>query len=341
MTNDFPLTFHEHYPLASHNSLGFEVSAQLAAYITHEEALPLYLEHPRCIGLPYFILGGGSNIVLTQDFPGLLLKIAIPGKRLLSASEEAWLIEVNAGENWHTLVQWTLKQGWPGLENLALIPGSVGAAPIQNIGAYGSDIAQYCDSVRAYDTHQKKMIELTASACCFAYRDSIFKQTPGRYIITQIRLRLPRNWQPQLHYAELAHALSAIPHPNATQIFDAVVDIRSRKLPDPKILGNVGSFFKNPLIHTALATELKKKYPQLPIYPQSDSKTKLPAAWLIEQCGLKGLRKGPVGVYEKQALVLVHFGGGHGKQLLNLAHEIQAAVYAQFQVTLEAEPIFV
>lgn len=332
---------HQNYPLGIHNSLGFSVAAKFATTITSEDDLrPLFADQT-WQGCPYLTLGGGSNIVFTQDFPGLVMHIAIRGKRLLKENTDTWIIEAGAGEIWHDFVSWTLQQDWPGLENLALIPGSVGGAPIQNIGAYGVEMAQYCHSVRAYDVHHKKWVELDTKYCQFNYRDSIFKKNPQRYIITHVRFCLPRHWQAKLGYAELAQALAHINHPTPQQLFDAVVALRSKKLPDPKILGNVGSFFKNPIISAAQIKNLSAQFPALPNYPQADGQYKLAAGWLIEQCGFKGCKRDTVGVYEKQALVLVHFGNGNGQQLLKLAQEIQTSVRARFGVTLEIEPTII
>lgn len=329
---------HQNDPLGIHNSLGFSVAAKFAATITAEEDCCTLFADPSWQDCPYLTLGGGSNIVFTKDFPGLVVQMAIRGKRLLTENIDAWIIEAGAGENWHDFVFWTLQQGWPGLENLALIPGSVGGAPIQNIGAYGIEMAQYCHSVRAYDSHHKKFVELDAKDCQFDYRDSIFKKNPQRYIITHVRFCLPRHWQAKLSYTELAQALAHINHPTPQQLFDAVMALRSKKLPDPKILGNVGSFFKNPIISAAQIKNIIAQFPALPNYPQTDGQYKLAAGWLIEQCGFKGCQRDTVGVYEKQALVLVHFGNGNGQQLLTLAQEIKASVYARFGVTLEIEP---
>lgn len=353
------ISVHTDYPLDLHNSLGFCVTAKYLVELESEDDLPLLfteIQTRQWNSLPRLVLGGGSNIVFTQNFPGLVIKMGIRGKRLLgnkddlftagvasnvSASykeQDSYLIEVAAGENWHDFVMWTLEQQWFGLENLALIPGLVGGAPIQNIGAYGVEMADYCHSVRAYDIWQNKIVELTASQCQFAYRDSLFKQVPDRYIITQVRFQLPHRWNAKLAYAELAQAFTAREQVKPQEVCAAVIAVRSRKLPDPKVLGNVGSFFKNPVIAADQASELKKRFADLPLYLQSDGRCKLAAAWLIEQCGFKGWRSGAVGVYDKQALVLVHFGAGSGVQLLALAKEIQAAVARRFDVNLEFEP---
>lgn len=333
------LSAYSDYSLAAHNSFGFDVAAKFVLDIKSEEELPLALADARWCTLPYIVLGGGSNMVWTRDFMGLVLKVAILGKRLVECGQQGYLLEVGAGENWHDFVVWTLEQGWFGLENLALIPGLVGGAPIQNIGAYGVEMARFCHSVRAYDTWEKQVVELSAKQCQFAYRDSVFKKHNDRYIITYVRFQLPQQWQAQLGYAELAKVFESHSGVISPQdILRAVVALRTRKLPDPKILGNAGSFFKNPLVPISQGHALKTQFPQLPLYPHTQDSCKLAAGWLIEQCGFKGVRRGPVGVYEKQALVLVHFGGGNGPQLLNLAEEIQLEVVRRFGVRLEMEP---
>lgn len=332
---------HENYSLKALNSLGFSVYTKYAVHINDEAQLPALLNNPRWQDLPKYILGGGSNVVFTKNFPGLVIHIAIPGKQIVQMTNESCLIAVGAGENWHEFVVWTLAQHCPGLENLALIPGTVGAAPIQNIGAYGVELSQYCLSVRVYDCWQKQFVELSSKDCQFAYRHSVFKQEPGRYIVTQVRFLLPRNWQAQLAYTELAQALSQSVQPKPEDVLSAVIAIRSRKLPDPKILGNAGSFFKNPIVSPKQIHQLKMHFSTLPCYLQTDGRYKVAAGWLIEQCGFKGARRDTVGVYEHQALVLVHFGSGNGQTLLALAKEIQDAVKLRFGIELEPEPAIV
>ena len=293
-----------------------------------------------------FILGGGSNLVLTGDFDGLLLHMAIPGKRLLKEDAEAWFIEAGAGENWHDFVQWTLAQGWPGLENLSLIPGTVGAAPIQNIGAYGLEVADCLHSVTAWDFEKKTVLTLNRDDCRFAYRNSLFKQQGwhlnGRIAITSVVFRLAKAWQPNMRYADVAQELATreIATPNARDIAAAVIAVRQRKLPDPAVTPNAGSFFHNPVVEAMQAEALAAAYPTLPRYPQPDGRVKLAAGWLIEQAGWKGKALGPVGMYEKQALVLVNRGGATGKDVRRTMAAVQAAVREKFGVELTPEPIF-
>lgn len=334
----------EHYPLLAHNTFGFAVRARYAARITSEAELLQTLDDPRIQGLPQTILGGGSNVVLTRDLDGLTILMQLHGKHLVGETPTHWLVEACAGEPWHNFVAWTLAQGWPGLENLALIPGTVGAAPIQNIGAYGLELAERFSHLRAWDQQQQCFVLLDATACQFSYRDSLFKQAgQGRYLITAVTFSLPKQWHANTRYGELAQILAdqKIVSPNPQQIFDAVVAIRRKKLPDPSILGNAGSFFKNPIVCTEQHAALQAQYPTLVSHRQADGRYKLAAGWLIDQCGWKGKRCGHVGVYEKQALILVHDGQGTGSDLLALAQAITHDVKTRFDVDLEAEPVVI
>ena len=307
---------------------------------------PGQLAAPDMAGQPRFILGGGSNLVLTGDFDGLVLHMAIPGKRLLKDDAHAVYIEAGAGENWHEFVQWTLQQGWPGLENLSLIPGTVGAAPIQNIGAYGLEVGECFHSLTAWDFEKQAFFPVDRSACRFAYRDSLFKQEgwhlSGRMAITSVIFRLPKVWAPNIRYADVAQELAArdIATPSPQDVANAIIAVRQRKLPDPAIIPNTGSFFHNPVVTSALANALAVDYPTLPRYPQADGQVKLAAGWLIEQAGWKGKSLGPVGMYEKQALVLVNRGGATGADVKRTMAAVQAAVKAKFAVDLTPEPIF-
>ncbi|TDF67856.1 UDP-N-acetylmuramate dehydrogenase [Cupriavidus sp. L7L] len=331
--------FHEFYPLRRHNTFGFDACARFAVHVRSEADLTEALADPRANGLPLVVLGGGSNVVLTRDLDALVLLMEIPGYQVEDA-DDAWLVTAGAGENWNALVDRTIADGKPGLENLALIPGTAGAAPIQNIGAYGVELRDRFEGVRAYDRHADLFVWLDLRACGFGYRDSLFKQAgAGRYIITAVTLRLPKAWQPVLSYGELARELSGNLAPDAATVRDAVVAIRTRKLPDPAQIGNAGSFFKNPLVSAAQRDTLLQANPDLVSYPQPDGSYKLAAGWLIDRCGFKGVSDGPVGVYGKQALVLVHRGGGTGAMLLALANRIADTVEARFGVRIEPEPV--
>jgi UDP-N-acetylmuramate dehydrogenase len=293
-----------------------------------------------------FILGGGSNLVLTGDFDGLVLHMAIPGKQLLKEDSEAFYIEAGAGENWHDFVQWTLQHGWPGLENLSLIPGTVGAAPIQNIGAYGLEVGDCLHSVTAWDFKKQAFFSVDRNSCRFAYRDSLFKQEGwhlnGQIAISSVIFRLPKNWVANTRYADVTQELAAqnITTPSAKEIAQAIIAVRQRKLPDPASIPNCGSFFHNPVVAGALAAQLKATYPALPQYPQPDGRVKLAAGWLIEQAGWKGKNLGPIGMYEKQALVLVNRGGATGADVCRTMQAVQADVLTKFGVALTPEPIF-
>lgn len=328
--------------LTRRTTLALPARAAFFAEITS----PLQLAELVGIGEPRrFVLGGGSNLVLTGDFDGLIVHMAIRGRRLIGEDSDAWYVRVGAGENWHELVVWTLAQGWPGLENLALIPGTVGAAPVQNIGAYGLELADRFHSLETRDLHTGKSLRLDRETCRFAYRDSVFKQQgwhrDGRHVITTVTLRLPKAWRAHTAYADLAAELDSrqIASPNAQQIAQAVMAIRQRKLPDPATLPNAGSFFHNPIVDAAFAERLAGEYPTLPRYPQPDGRVKLAAAWLIEQSGWKGRHLGAVGMYEKQALVLVNRGGAQGREVIALAQAVQAAVHRRFGVELTPEPL--
>ncbi|WP_227458968.1 UDP-N-acetylmuramate dehydrogenase [Cupriavidus pauculus] len=331
--------FHEFYPLRTHNTFGFDAHARLAAHIRSESDLVDALRDARIAGMPVVVLGGGSNVVLTGDLDACVLLMEIPGYDV-TQDDEAWLVTAGAGENWHALVGRTVADGMPGLENLALIPGTAGAAPIQNIGAYGVELRERFERLRAFDRQSGEFVTLDLDACAFGYRDSLFKhEGKDRYIITAVTLRLPKAWRPVLNYGELTRELAAHGSPSAAQVRDAVIAIRSRKLPDPSQIGNAGSFFKNPVVDAVKRNALLDEYPALVSYAQPDGSYKLAAGWLIDQCGFKGFDDGPVGVYDKQALVLVHRGGGSGAALLNLAHRIADAVQGRFGVRIEPEPV--
>lgn len=330
------------FDLTPFNTLALPARAKRFARITATGQL----QSPALAGQSRFILGGGSNLVLTADVDRLVLHMAISGRRLLREDGEAWYVEAGAGENWHDFVQWTLGKGWPGLENLSLIPGTVGAAPIQNIGAYGLEVGERLLQVHAWDFARGQFVTFNAGECRLAYRDSLFKQEgwhlDGRIAITAVVFRLPKAWQANLRYADIARELDArqIAAPTARDIANAVIAIRQRKLPDPAVTPNAGSFFHNPVVDAALAAALQAAHPALPAYPQPDGRVKLAAGWLIEQAGWKGKDLGPVGMYEKQALVLVNRGGARGADVIATMAAVQADVLARFGVQLIPEPIF-
>ena len=330
------------FSLRARNSFGFEVLAEQAYSITDAYQIGAVMAAIEAAGLPWRVLGGGSNVILPPTLPGVTLLMDIAGQAITHQDESGAMVSVGAGVNWHDFVIWTLDQSLPGLENLALIPGTVGAAPIQNIGAYGVEVGEYIQSIEAYDCHSKTLVKLPASDCAFTYRNSIFKAHPNRYIITRVHFYLPAAWSPRLRYADLAAAFANRHAPTAEEVMVAVCKIRNRKLPDPKLIGNAGSFFQNPIVEKAQYLALLEQFPELVSYPEGnerDGKRKLAAGWMIDRCGFKGLRAGAVGVYERQALVLVNHGGGSADSVLALAKTIQDKVQDTFGVALWIEPI--
>ena len=324
--------------LKSRNTFGLDAVADIAYDITAPEQILAVLNEIAAKNMPWRVLGGGSNVILPKVLPGATLLMNITGQEIVSSDQNATVIAVGGGVNWHEFVAWTLENNLPGLENLALIPGTVGAAPIQNIGAYGVEIADYIDSIQAFDTKNQAFVTLSKADCQFAYRDSYFKQHPQRFIVTKVVFEIPKVWQGRIHYADLAKQFEGKPNPSAEEIFLAVCKIRTHKLPDPKVIGNAGSFFQNPVIPNEQYETLLKKYAGLVSYPDAPGKRKLAAGWLIDQCGFKGQRMGEVGVYENQALVLVNHGNGTAQDILGLAKCIQDKVRKEFGVSLEIEP---
>jgi UDP-N-acetylmuramate dehydrogenase len=325
--------------LKHRNTFGLDSTAELAYEITSADQLPALMQELGEKKLDWRVLGGGSNVILPEYLPGATLLMNILDQEILKSDDQNTYLSVGAGVDWHDLVTWTLEHHLLGLENLALIPGTVGATPIQNIGAYGVEVGEYIDSIEVFDSTIHAFVTLPQEACQFAYRDSYFKQNPNRFIVTKVVFKFPKVWQARLQYADLAKRFSDTnSNPSAQEIFDAVCAIRSQKLPNPKTIGNAGSFFQNPIIADAQYEILMKQFPGLVSYPEVTGKRKLAAGWLIDQCGFKGKRVGPVGVYEKQALVLVNHGGGTLTDILNLAKSIQEAVLDKFSVQLEIEP---
>jgi UDP-N-acetylmuramate dehydrogenase len=326
------------------NSFGLAATAHTLVRIDSDAALRRVIDHPELGRAPKFILGGGSNVIFTRDPAAVLLKIEVRGRRLVQERPDAWIVEAGAGENWHELVSWTLAQGWPGLENLALIPGSVGAAPVQNIGAYGVELKDRFHSLDVVDLVTGRSVTLDAAMCRFGYRDSVFKHDlAGKGVITRVRFALPRPWTPVLGYLELERKLqeTGIAAPDAQTVFDWVCAIRRSKLPDPALIGNVGSFFKNPVVSVEQCRDIIGRDPAVVHYPLPDGSIKLAAGWLIDACGWKGKSIGRAGVYEKQALVLVNRGGASGAEVVTLARAIQESVYGRFGIRLEPEPVVV
>ncbi len=340
------LTVETDVNLKAFNTFGLPAVAHTLVRIRETADVRRVVDHPQLGRAPKFVLGGGSNIVLTQDIDAVVLKVEIPGLRLLEEREDAWIIEAGAGVAWHELVQWSVDQGFPGLENLALIPGTVGAAPVQNIGAYGLELKDRLEAVEVVDLVTGRMAILPASVCQFGYRDSVFKHTgfgglAGKSVITHVRLRLPKPWQPVLGYLELERKMTETGNnaPTARQIFDWVCEIRRAKLPDPARIGNAGSFFKNPVVTDDQCRDIIGRDPGIVHYPMPDGTIKLAAGWMIDACGWKGKAVGGAAVYEKQALVLVNRGDARGAEVVTLARAIQESVYGRFGIRLEPEPV--
>ncbi|MFQ3574852.1 MAG: UDP-N-acetylmuramate dehydrogenase [Cytophagales bacterium] len=325
--------------LKKHNTFGINANADFLVSIEEETDLEDFFSQNMWSGRPILILGGGSNLLFTQDFEGVVLKVNILGKSF-EETENDVICTVNAGENWHDFVTLTVENGWFGLENLSLIPGLVGACPIQNIGAYGVEVKDSIFEVRYFDRIEKSFKKLSNSECKFGYRDSIFKhELKGKAIITQVTFKLKKKAPLKLQYGDLEKVLGEMPGElSPKKVSQAVIQIRKSKLPDPNEIGNAGSFFKNPEIEFELSEKIKKNYPELPTYStQLINKVKVPAGWLIEKAGWKGYRKGDAGVHEKQALVLVNYGNATGKEILDLAHEIIDDIEGKFGIRLSPE----
>jgi UDP-N-acetylmuramate dehydrogenase len=327
--------------LQQFNTFGIPAHARRYLRVEDPAQLALLTADPALAALPRLVLGGGSNLLITRDeVDSLVLHMALTGKEIVGETGDAILVRARAGENWHGFVQWTLEQGLGGLENMSLIPGTVGASPIQNIGAYGAEVKDLFHSLTAFDFATGTTRTMDAGACRFAYRDSVFKHEGGRDLaVLDVTFALPRAWTPNLRYAELAQALADLAAPTPRQVSDAVIAIRRRKLPDPAEIGNAGSFFKNPVVSGEHCARLLESWPNLVHHAQPDGSEKLAAGWLIDQCGWKGKSLGRAGVYPKQALVLVNNGGATGEEVLALARAIQADVQERFGVLLEPEPV--
>lgn len=334
-----------HVSLKPFNSFAVEAWASHFVEAETDQQVLQALSYAHTHTLPLLLLGGGSNLLLTTDVDALVVRMTSRGIRVLEDDGERVVIEAQAGEPWHPFVQWTLAQGFAGLENLSLIPGTVGAGPVQNIGAYGVELKDLFAGLTALDRRSGKLREFSLQDCAFAYRDSVFKRESGRWIILRVRFALSRAAALHLDYGPVRQRLAqqGISAPAARDVSQAICAIRSEKLPDPAVLGNAGSFFKNPLVSAELAQCLRNEYAGLVAYPQmtdgqADGQVKLAAGWLIERAGWKGFRDGDAGVHRLQALVLVNYGAATGAQLLALAKRIQADIAQRFAVDLEIEP---
>ena len=339
-----PLQIEPQASLRDFNTFGLPAVARTLVRVRSDADVRRVVDHPEFGRAPKLILGGGSNLVLTRDVEAVVLKVEVPGRRLLAATPEHVIVEAGAGENWHDFVAWTLEQGCPGLENLALIPGTVGASPVQNIGAYGVELKDRFHSLDAVDLVTGRSVTLDAAMCRFGYRDSVFKHAlAGKSVVTRVRFALPRPWQPVLGYLDLERKVAETGNtaPDARTVFDWVCAIRRAKLPDPAQVGNAGSFFKNPVVSAEQCRDIIGRDPEIVHYPMPDGSVKLAAGWLIDACGWKGKTVGRAGVYERQALVLVNRGGASGAEVVTLARAIQESVYGRFGIRLEPEPVIV
>ena len=329
--------------LKAFNTFAIEAHSEALFHFNDVQQLPELLALVKAVraeNRPVLILGAGSNILFCEDFAGLVIKVELSGIEILDAGD-SYLIKVGAGENWHQLVTDCIERGINGLENLALIPGVVGSAPVQNIGAYGSEFKDFCESVEYLDLHSGEFFTLTAEQCCFAYRDSIFKQQKmANALITSVILRLSKHWQAHSRYGSLNN-LQDKEKLSAKDIYHCVCRIRSEKLPDPEDLGNGGSFFKNPVVSQQQADTLLHLYPKMPYYPQADGNIKLAAGWLIDQAGLKGTAVGGAAVHQQQALVLINQNNASAADIILLAELVRSTVKAQFNVNLEHEVRFI
>lgn len=334
------MQWQEQVSLKPFNTFGIDVKARYFVQVHDDDEVREALAEARRRGVPVFVIGGGSNLLLTRDIDALVLHMASRGRRVLVDDGERVVIEAEAGEPWHPFVQWSLEQGLCGLENLSLIPGTVGAAPMQNVGAYGVEIKDVFAGLTALDRETGELHEFDLRACAFGYRDSVFKRTPGRWLILRVRFALSHALQAHLDYGPVRQRLAeqGVQQPTAQAISDAICSIRREKLPDPAELGNAGSFFKNPVVAAEQVLRIRGEHPGVVAYPQDDGQMKLAAGWLIEQAGWKGYRQGDAGVHRLQSLVLVNHGQASGAQLHELAQRIQADILERFGVALEMEP---
>ncbi len=329
--------FQFHQSLLSYNTFGVDATARAFIEINSVNELQNVLIRN---AFPIIILGGGSNILLTGDLDALVVKNNLLGKTIVEETDDYAIVEAGAGENWHELVLWSLGKGLSGLENLSLIPGLVGAAPIQNIGAYGVELKDVFVKLEAVGLATGKITSFSKEECQFGYRDSIFKKAlKGKYCITKIYLRLSKKPSINISYGAIADTLKKmeITKPTAQDVSNAIIQIRSSKLPDPKILSNSGSFFKNPEIDHDTFEKLRNQFPDIVFYELPDNQVKIPAGWLIEQCGWKGKQVGNVGCHDRQALVLINYGGATGQELLNLARIVAQSVKEKFGIDLSPE----
>ncbi len=320
------------------NTLGLRVITEWYAQPSTVEEIKSLLEDKRFMALPLQIVGSGSNLLFNGNFNGLVIHPNIREIEIVENDGENVFIRVGAGVIWDDFVEWCVERGWGGVENLSYIPGCVGASPVQNIGAYGAEVKDAITKVEYLEVETKKEKYLSNEECKFGYRDSVFKnELRGKAIITYVTYRLSLSPVPDTSYKDVAELMADIPNPSVYDVRKAIIGIRKEKLPDPSQIGNAGSFFKNPLIHESYGEELKRQYPNLKLFPAITPMVKIPAAWLIEQCGFKGIREGNVGVHPNQALVLLAYEGATGEELLSFAEKIKRTVKIRFNIDIEME----
>ncbi len=331
--------FQKDFSLKDYNTFGIDAHASYFFEFTELNDLVDFLKQDTILGNnPVLIMGGGSNLLFLNDYKGMVFQANIPGIKLINEdSNHVWL-EAGAGVDWDELVEYSVFYGWGGMENLSLIPGKVGATPVQNIGAYGVEVKDLIETVNGFDLKTMTEYSIPGHDCRFAYRDSIFKhELKNRFVVTSVVFRLEKFPVYKLEYGNLKSEVEKRGRVNVRNIREALIDIRQSKLPDLKVTGNAGSFFKNPVVENQQAERLKMQFKSIPAYPASEGKIKLAAGWLIDQCGWKGWREGDAGVHEKQALVLVNYGNATGRQIFGLSEKIKQSVLEKFGVELERE----
>jgi UDP-N-acetylmuramate dehydrogenase len=333
-------TIVENAPLDARNTFRVPARAGILIDVRRRDALAELFGFAALKTRPLLVLGEGSNILFTRDWPGVVLSIATRGIAIVDSDERGACVRVEAGESWNDVVHWSLGSGLAGLENLVSIPGTAGAAPMQNIGAYGVEVREFIRRVEAWDRDEAKLVHLDNAECGFAYRDSVFKRAPERYVITAIELDLPRQRTPRVDYAGVREELAAlgVAEPRPSAVAEAIARIRQRKLPDPRTIGNAGSFFKNPVVAADAAAALKRSYRDAPTWPADEGRAKVSAAWLVEASGFRGAREGDAGVSNQHALVLVNLGNARVSDILALAERVQAGVRTRFGIDLQPEP---
>ncbi len=330
----------EHSNLKQFNTFGMDVTSRYMVEVNSEENVKELIGSDLFKQNDHLILGGGSNVLLTNDFDGVVVRNVIEGREVVEETDDYVKVKFGSGENWHDCVLWTIENDWGGIENLSLIPGTIGAAPMQNIGAYGVEIKDVFEELSAVHLETGMTKVFVKDECEFGYRESVFKkELKGKYLIISVTLKLSKNPEINISYGAISETLNSlnISDPTISDVSRAVIQIRQSKLPDPAEIGNAGSFFKNPTIPSKMFEGLKASHPNIPGYPQANKQVKVPAGWLIENCGWKGKTIGEIGVHKNQALVLVNYGNGRGKDIENLSKEIRASVREKFGIELSPE----